>query len=60
MVGKVYVSMGNNFIKNSRIKILKPYAHLHMIGRKSTKFQKNPVNERCKKSCGDKIMVGKL
>ena len=28
-------------IKNSCIKILKPHAHLHIIGRKSTKFQIN-------------------
>ena len=41
MVGKVSVSMGNHSIKNSRIKILKPHAHLHIIGRKSTKFQVN-------------------
>ena len=25
------------------VKILKPYAHLHIIGRKSTKFQVNPM-----------------
>ena len=31
--------------KNSRIKILKPYAHLHIIGRKSTKFQMNPMKD---------------
>ena len=42
MVGKVYVSMGDKSIKNSRIKILK-HAHLHIIGRKSTKFQMNPT-----------------
>ena len=30
-------------IKNSRIKILKPHAHLHIIGRKSTKFQVNSM-----------------
>ena len=39
MVGKVKVTMGDNSIKNSRIKILKPHAHLHIIGRKSIKFQ---------------------
>ena len=37
MVGKVSVSMGNNSIKNSRIKILKPHAHLHITQRKSKK-----------------------
>ena len=40
---KAYVSMGNNSVKNSQIKILKPHAHLHIIGRKSTKFQINPM-----------------
>ena len=35
--------MGDKSVKNSVIKILKPYAHLHIIGRKSTKFQMNPV-----------------
>ena len=33
--------MGDNSIKNSQIKILKPHAHLHIIGRKPTKFQMN-------------------
>ena len=42
MVGKDYVSMGNNSIKNSRIKILKPHAHLHII---ETKFQMNPMKD---------------
>ena len=45
MVGKVYVSMGDNSVKNSRIKLLKPHAHLHIIGRKSTKFQVNPIKD---------------
>ena len=45
LVSKVYVSMGDNFIKNSRIKILKPHAHLNIIARKSTKFQMNPVKD---------------
>ena len=44
--------------KNSRIKIIKPHAHLHIIGRKSAKIS-NESNERRKRSCGDKIMVGK-
>ena len=35
--------MGDNFVKNSRIKILKAHAHLHIIGKKSTKFQVNPM-----------------
>ena len=39
-------SMGDNSIKNSRIKILKPQAHLHIIGRKSTKFQMDPMREK--------------
>ena len=37
--------MGDNSVKNSRIKILKPHAHLHIIGRKSTKFQVNPMRD---------------
>ena len=32
-------------IKNSRIKILIIHAHLHIIGRKSTKFQMNPMKD---------------
>ena len=45
MVGKFYVSIGDNSVKNSRIKILKPYAYLHIIERKSTKFQMNPMKD---------------
>ena len=45
MVGKVKVSMSDKSVKNSRIKILKPYAHLHIIGRKSTEFQVNPMKD---------------
>ena len=45
MVGKVSVSMGDNSVKNSRIKILKPHAHLHIIGRISKKFQVNPMKD---------------
>ena len=37
--------MGYNSVKNGRIKIIKPYAHLHIIGRKSTKFQVNPTKD---------------
>ena len=36
--------MDDNSVKNSRIKILKPHAHLH-TGRKSTKFQVNPMKD---------------
>ena len=32
-------------IKTSRIEILNPHAHLHIIGRKSTKFQMNPMKD---------------
>ena len=42
---KAYVSMGNNSVKNSSIENPKPQAHLHIIGRKSTKFQMNPTND---------------
>ena len=45
MVGKVKVCMGDNSVKNSRIKILKSHAHIHIIGRKSTKFQVNPMKD---------------
>ena len=31
--------------KNSRIKILKPHAHLHIIGKESTKLQMNPMKD---------------
>ena len=42
---KAYVSMGNNSIKNSQIIFLKAHAHLHIIGRKSSKFQMNPMKD---------------
>ena len=42
---KAYVSMGNNSVNNSSIKSPKPHAHLHIIGRKSTKFQMNPMKD---------------
>ena len=45
MVGKVKVSLGDNSVKNSQIKILKPNALLHIIGRKSTKFQVSPMKD---------------
>ena len=45
MVSKVLVSMEDNSVKNSCIEILKPHAHLHIIGRKSTKFQVNPMKD---------------
>ena len=37
--------MGDSSVKNSRIKFIKPHAHLHIIGRKSTKFQANPMRD---------------
>ena len=37
--------MGDNSIKNSQIKILKSHAHLHIVGKKSTKFQMNPMKD---------------
>ena len=49
----VYVSMGDNSVKTSSIKNPKPHAHLHIIGRNCES------DERCR-SCGDKIMVGKV
>ena len=42
---KAYVSMGNNSIKNNSIKNPKPHAHLRIIGRKTTKFQMNPMKD---------------
>ena len=53
MVGKVEVTMGDNSLKNSRIKILKPHEHLHIIRRKSSKFQMNP-----KKDVGGVVETG--
>ena len=41
---KAYISMGNNSVKNSSIKIPKPHAHLYIIGRKST-FQMNAMKD---------------
>ena len=35
--------MGNNSMENSQIKIPNSHAHLHIKGRKSTKFQVNPM-----------------
>ena len=40
---KMYVSMGNNSVKNSAIKNPEPHAHLHIIEGKSTKYQMNPL-----------------
>ena len=37
--------MDSNPNKNSQLKILKPHAHLCIIGRKSTKFQMNPMKD---------------
>ena len=37
--------MGNNSVKISQIKILKSHANLHIIGRKTTKFQVNPMKD---------------
>ena len=37
--------MGDNCIKNSRIKILKSHTHLLIIGRQFTKFQVNPMKD---------------
>ena len=37
--------MGDNSVENSQIKIPKPHAHLPIIGRKSTKFQVNPMKD---------------
>ena len=40
-----FVSMGDNSVKNSRIKSQIPYAHLHIKVRKSTKFQVNSMKD---------------
>ena len=45
LICKAYVSMGNNSVKNSSIKNPKPHVHLHITGRKSTKFQMNPMKD---------------
>ena len=37
--------MGSSSNKNSPLKILKPHADLCIIGRKSTKFQVNPMKD---------------
>ena len=37
--------MGDNSIENSQIKILKLHAHFHIIGRKSTELQVNPMKD---------------
>ena len=37
--------MGSDSIKNSKIKILKPHAHLRITERKSTKLQMNPMKD---------------
>ena len=37
--------MGSNSIKNSQIKTLKSHTHVHIIGRKSTKFQMNLMKD---------------
>ena len=60
MVDKFYVRLGDNSIKNSRIKILKPYAHLHNYHKKKVYKISTASNERCRRSYGDKIMVGEV
>ena len=40
---QVYVTMGNNSVKNSSIKNSKTHAHLHIIGRESIEYQMNPM-----------------
>ena len=45
MDGLKYVTMGDNSVENSQIKIPKPHAYLPIIGRKSTKFQVNPMKD---------------
>ena len=42
---KVYVSMGNNTVKNSSIKNPKPHAHFHIIGRKSMYLHMNGMKD---------------
>ena len=42
---KAFVSMDNNSVKNSSIKNTKPHAYVHIIGRKSTYFQMNPMKD---------------
>ena len=37
--------MGDNSVKNGGIKILNAHAHFHIIGRKYTKFQMNPLKD---------------
>ena len=37
--------MGDNSVKNSRTKILKPHAHLHIIERKPKKIQVHLMND---------------
>ena len=37
--------MGDNSVKNSPIKILKLHAFFHIIGRKPTKFQVDPMKD---------------
>ena len=39
------ITVDKVYVKNSRIKILKPHAHLHIIGRNSTKFQANSMKD---------------
>ena len=42
---KAYASMGNNSVKNRPIENPKPHAYLHIITRKSTQFQMNPMKD---------------
>ena len=50
---KAYVSMGNNSVKNSSNKNPKP-------NRKEVYIISNESDERCRRNCGDKTMVGKV
>ena len=58
LIYKAYVSMGNTSIKNSSIENPKPHAHVHIW--KKVYIISNESDERCRRGCGDKIMVGKV
>ena len=54
MVGKVLISMDHYSIENSKTICTSSYH------RKKVYKVSNESNERCRRSCGDKIMVGKV
>ena len=51
------VCQHGQYVRNGSIKYPKPHAYLHS---KEVYIILNGSDERCRRNCGDKIMVGKV